>query len=72
MVLVGAAAVVFQILLNTLRVFTRLVQPVGHRALINLEGHHDGGRGQPKINNVRTSVTTLRSVFNPHSGVPCE
>ena len=26
----------------------------------------------PKSSNVRISITTFRSVFNPYSGVPCD
>ena len=56
-----------EMILNTRSVFTCLFQPVGKRALINLEGHDKSWEGQPKISSVRISVTTLRSVFTPYT-----
>ena len=37
-----------EMLLNTLRVFTSFVEPVGNGALIQLEGHDDGGNAASK------------------------
>ncbi|WP_414656368.1 hypothetical protein ACINK0_17500 (plasmid) [Deinococcus sp. VB343] len=37
-----------EMLLNTLRVFTSFVEPVGNRAFIQLEGHDDGRNGTSK------------------------